>query len=72
MSVSEGFSVMGEAQRTTSRRARKEEYEVDVPIDSEWYELSCIDDLIPTTKVKMPWLEGKDVFLYRTTVSLLE
>ena len=49
----------GRCQRTTTRRETGEESEFDVTIDSEWYQSFCIDELIPTIRLKMPWLKGK-------------
>ena len=53
--------VLKEAQRTTARRTKGEEYEYDVTIDHVWHQNWYTETLLPTIKQKMTWLRHEDV-----------
>ena len=50
--------VMKEAQRTTARHQKDEEYAVDFTIDSEYFQEWYEHELLPAIKEEMPWLES--------------
>lgn len=54
---------MKEAQRTTVRRYRGEEYGFKVTIDSAWFETFCVDTLLQEIKEHLPWLAGIDAIV---------
>ncbi|CAM9362117.1 unnamed protein product, partial [Laminaria digitata] len=61
--------VLKTAERSSKRRKRGEEYEVDCTIDAEWYKTWYIEELLPAIKLKMPWQRSKRVVVQQDGAS---
>ena len=61
--------VIKEAQRSTARHKKGEEYAVDVTIDSEYYQEWYEHELLPAIKEKMPWLKSGGVVVQQDGAS---
>lgn len=53
--------ILKTAERSSKKRKRREQYEFDCTINSEWYKTWYINGLLPGIKTKMPWLHSKRV-----------
>ncbi|CAM9923695.1 unnamed protein product [Discosporangium mesarthrocarpum] len=58
--------VLKEAARTSKNHKKGDVYQMDVPIDVEWYRNWCTGVLLPTIKKKMPRYAGSALWFSRT------
>lgn len=55
--------IIREAQHTTARFTKGEEYECDMTTDHRWYQTFSSDTRLPTFKQKMSWLWEKNTIV---------
>ncbi|CAN0032365.1 unnamed protein product, partial [Choristocarpus tenellus] len=51
------------ADRTSKNHKKGDVYEQDCTLDHLWYKKWYTEELLPAIKTKMPWLQGKHVFV---------